>query len=42
MSLINMHRNTKYWGHDAHLFRPERFEGELKNPRAYAPFTGEF
>lgn len=41
MSLIRMHRNPKYWGNDAELFRPERFEGELKNQRAFAPFTGE-
>ena len=41
MSLIKMHRNPKYWGNDAELFRPERFEGELKYQRAFAPFTGE-
>ncbi|XP_070501616.1 cytochrome P450 3A19-like [Chironomus tepperi] len=40
ISLMNMHRNPKYWGHDAHLFKPERFAEELKNPRIFAPFTG--
>ncbi|CAG9811205.1 unnamed protein product [Chironomus riparius] len=40
MSLMRMHRNPKYWGHDAHLFKPERFAGELRNSRSFAPFTG--
>ena len=35
-----MHRDEKYWGNDAELFRPERFEVGLSNPNAWAPFTG--
>lgn len=41
ISLASMHKNPKYWGHDADFFKPERFAGELKYPRAFAPFTGE-
>ncbi|KAG5684358.1 hypothetical protein PVAND_013593 [Polypedilum vanderplanki] len=43
LSVYGMHRSPKYWGNDAHLFKPERFEPErIKNvnPHAYAPFSG--
>jgi len=40
MSIFAMQRDPKYWGDDAHLYRPERFEN-LENPQAYLPFTGE-
>ena len=40
MSIFAMQRDQKYWGDDAHLYRPERFEN-LENPQAYLPFTGE-
>jgi hypothetical protein len=43
-SIFYLHRSKKYWGDDAHLFRPERFGAEsLKNihPYAFVPFTGE-
>ncbi|CAG9810053.1 unnamed protein product [Chironomus riparius] len=39
MSIFAMQRDPKYWGDDAHLYRPERFEN-LENPQAYLPFTG--
>lgn len=38
-------RDKSYWGDDADLFKPERFEPEHFNkvpPYAYTPFTGEF
>ncbi|XP_060801165.1 cytochrome P450 4C1-like [Amyelois transitella] len=35
-----IHRNPKYWGPDAHVFRPERFlEDSLKHPYAFIPFS---
>ncbi|KAG5684357.1 hypothetical protein PVAND_013592 [Polypedilum vanderplanki] len=43
LSIFGMQRSAKYWGYDAHLFRPERFESEnLKNvhPFAFEPFSG--
>ena len=40
ISIYAMQRDKKYWGSDADHFRPERFEEEVKNPHAYAPFTG--
>jgi cytochrome P450 len=43
LNMYKMHRSPKYWGEDAHLFRPERFEPEnIKNihPHAFAPFSG--
>lgn len=39
----DVHRNKKYWGADAHLFRPSRFEPqnmEKIHQYAYIPFTG--
>jgi cytochrome P450 len=42
-SIFYLHRNVKYWGEDALLFRPERFSSEnLKkiHPYAFVPFTG--
>jgi cytochrome P450 len=42
ISLHAMHRDKKYWGSDAELFRPERFEDGPENPNAFAPFTGKF
>jgi cytochrome P450 len=37
----SVHRNSKYWGNDAHLYKPDRFEPEnMKNihPYAFIPF----
>ena len=42
--VLNVHRSPKYWGDDANLFVPERFEPEKIskiNPYAYIPFTSE-
>ncbi|XP_073951336.1 cytochrome P450 4C1-like isoform X2 [Choristoneura fumiferana] len=44
VSVINniwgIHRNPKYWGADADVFRPERFlEGPLKHPAQFIPFS---
>ncbi|CAG9785317.1 unnamed protein product [Diatraea saccharalis] len=34
------HRNPKYWGADAEVFRPERFfDLQLDHPAAYMPFS---
>lgn len=41
---FDVHRNPKYWGSDAHLFKPERFEPEnIKDihPYAFIPFISE-
>jgi cytochrome P450 len=40
ISIYAMQREKKYWGSDADKFRPERFEDGVKNPHAWAPFTG--
>ena len=40
LSIFAMQRDPKYWGDDAHLYKPERFEN-LENPQAYLPFTGK-
>jgi cytochrome P450 len=40
---FGVQRNKKYWGEDAHLFKPSRFEPEnIRNVHQYAyiPFTG--
>jgi len=42
LAIDAMHKDEKYWGKDAHLFKPERFLEELPYPQAYAPFSGEF
>ena len=41
--MLSVQTNKKYWGDDAHLFKPDRFEPEAfkKVPSyAYIPFTG--
>jgi cytochrome P450 len=40
ISIYAMHRDEKFWGQDANLFKPERFLEELINPHAFAPFSG--
>jgi len=42
LSIYGMHRNEKYWGSDAHKFKPERFLEELEYPFAFAPFSGKY
>lgn len=40
--IIHIQRNPLYWGNDAHLFKPERFEKEnfeKIHPYAFMPFT---
>lgn len=40
---FGVHRNKQYWGDDAHLFNPSRFEPEnisKVHQYAYIPFTG--
>ncbi|KAJ8732433.1 hypothetical protein PYW07_015032 [Mythimna separata] len=40
VSIWAIHRNPKYWGDDAELFRPERFlDTALTHPAAYMPFS---
>ena len=41
ISIFGMHRDQKYWGSDAHEFKPERFLDELEFPYAFAPFSGK-
>ena len=41
LAIDAMHKDEKYWGKDAHLFKPERFLEDLVYPQAYAPFSGE-
>ncbi|XP_063621081.1 cytochrome P450 4C1-like isoform X2 [Cydia splendana] len=33
------HRNPRYWGSDADVFRPERFLEPLKHPAQFMPFS---
>ncbi|KAL7041801.1 hypothetical protein ACKWTF_000897 [Chironomus riparius] len=40
ISIFGMHRDEKYWGSDAHEFKPERFLHALEYPFAFAPFSG--
>ncbi|CAG9811948.1 unnamed protein product [Chironomus riparius] len=40
ISIYAMQRDEKYWGSDAHLFKPERLENGMEFPHAWAPFTG--
>lgn len=45
LNIYKLHRNKKFWGDDADLFIPERFEPrrmENIHPFAYLPFAGEF
>ncbi|KAJ8732335.1 hypothetical protein PYW08_015065 [Mythimna loreyi] len=40
ISIWSIHRNPRYWGEDAELFRPERFlDTPLKHPAAFMPFS---
>jgi hypothetical protein len=39
-SVYSMHRRTDFWGPDAHLFRPERWEENQKHGWDYLPFNG--
>lgn len=43
LNVLTLHRDPKYWGDDAHLFIPERFEPDnfVKiHPYAFVPFSG--
>ncbi|CAG9812345.1 unnamed protein product [Chironomus riparius] len=40
LAIDAMHKDEKYWGKDANLFKPERFLETLAYPQAYAPFSG--
>lgn len=45
LSIFSLHRDASFWGDDAELFRPERFQpGQIKNlhPYAFVPFSGDF
>ncbi|XP_063821160.1 cytochrome P450 4C1-like [Ostrinia nubilalis] len=40
INLWSIHRNPRYWGSDAEVYRPERFlEGQEIHPTAYMPFS---
>ncbi|QKX60538.1 uncharacterized protein TRUGW13939_07683 [Talaromyces rugulosus] len=39
-SVYNMHRRKDFWGEDAQLFRPERWEENAKHGWDYLPFNG--
>ncbi|KAJ8732434.1 hypothetical protein PYW07_015033 [Mythimna separata] len=40
ISIWSIHRNPRYWGDDAELFRPERFlDTPLSHPAAFMPFS---
>ncbi|KAJ5376140.1 hypothetical protein N7509_013026 [Penicillium cosmopolitanum] len=39
-NVFAMHRRTDYWGKDARLFRPERWEENAKHGWEYLPFNG--
>lgn len=44
LSIFTLHRDKRFWGDNAEIFTPERFEPEqIKgvHPYAYVPFTGE-
>ena len=41
ISIFAMHRDKKFWGDDADLFKPERFFEELTNLHAFVPFAGK-
>ena len=40
VNIFALHRNTEYWGLDAHEFRPERWlePGVLRHPFQFIPF----
>lgn len=39
LSIFSMHRDERFWGKDAHIFRPERFIDGPTNSFAFTPFT---
>lgn len=39
ISIFAMHRDERFWGKDAHLFKPERFVEGPTNSHAFQPFT---
>ncbi|KAJ5110578.1 hypothetical protein N7532_001113 [Penicillium argentinense] len=39
-NVFAMHRRTDYWGKDARIFRPERWEENAKHGWEYLPFNG--
>ncbi|CAO1364516.1 unnamed protein product [Diamesa serratosioi] len=43
LNVFGLHRNPKFWGEDAAVFRPDRFEPEnfsKIHPYAFVPFSG--
>jgi cytochrome P450 len=45
IAIMKVHRDVKYWGEDANVFKPERFERESFekiHPYAYLPFASRF